>query len=291
MYFFLLASNITDDEFNYIREIFVWLKKKNISLDDARRTFYLIEKGNKNGFIKSSFFEFLSFLEYCELNNVNLEEVVVIKNFDTIVNDKAQLILFTDDGKFNLTKKDYVISLRTYFNNNLYEFFSKFTNIIVPDKESCKWFCKLAVLSSFYNKDLWLVSKIYGSTSVLFLTSMKFAYEIIKYLKWKYNKLVIKLQYSEMWKGVFTFDTTSSNFNIKFLDFLKAHLFKPLIVTPYYTIAKEYRVYYTYVDNVIAIYSVKIKNNKNIDEAFDKGKLELYSFLDVKWEYMDKKDL
>jgi len=291
MYYFIVAENIDWVEYNILQELFEKYKKWNISLDDIKDNYFHVisNHDNKNSINKATFFEFISFLDYCKNKSIDLKEVKVIKHFNLFISDN-KCFLSLKDEVLELTKNDNIISLRQYFRNWLYEIINYFTNLIIPDKNNQFNFDKLSVVNRILlNSDFYTLKNIYGDLSIFFINDRENVKFIVSKLKDKYKKFVIKNIYSEMWKWVYTFDTNNVSFEFKIYKFLENNYRNPLIVTPYFELDTEYRLYYDYFDWKINVYSVKIKENNNIDESFEKWNFHMYKNLDVTRNIYDKK--
>lgn len=289
MYYFLIAENVSLDEYNLLTYLFSKLKKKEITFKEIINKYIpRIDENYREWTVnKASFFEFFSFLNYCSKNNISFEEVIPIKDFNIIVIDWKLKLL--NDYNRALTKKDYVISLRNYFDFQLFETLSLFTNIIIPDRKKKYDFNKLSFISLLLkNYSFKKLKYIFWDISIIFLTNKDYIKYVKNILKDKYGKFVIKSIFSEMWKWVYTFDTKDIDYDKKIEKILGSYLFKPLFIVPFFEIKKEYRIYYTYIDKKMIIYTAKYKNNKNIEEAFKKGTFEMYKNLDVSFTYFDK---
>lgn len=294
MYYFILAENIDKDEYNILIHLYSRLKNKEISLNDIKNNYIprIDEKFRDWTINKATFFEFFIFLEFCETNKIDFSYVEPILDFNVVVSDN-KMILFKNNNKIILTKKDFIVWLRNNFNNQLYEVFSNFTNIIIPDRKKIYRYDKMSVISLILEKTNYSkISCIYWDISILFLTNNDENVNIVNFLIEKYDKFIIKTINSEMGKWVYSFDKNDSQFSYKIINFLKNHSNTklPLYIVPFFDIDTEYRIYYTYINNQIKIYTWKIKNNNNLEDAFKKWKLEMYKELDVSFTYFEVDD-
>ncbi len=289
MYYFLLAENMRLDEYNILTRLFSDLKKNKITLNKIIDVYIprIDEKHIKWTINKATLFEFFSFLDYCLHNNISLEDIKPIKDFNVILTDwKVKLL---NDYNRILTKKDYIIALRNNFNNQLFETFSLFTNIIIPDRKRKYDFNKLSFISLLIKKYSFKKLKyIFWDISIIFLTNPIYIKYVRNILKDRYNKIVLKSSQSEMWKWVFTFNTKDIYYDKKIDKILNSYIYKPIFTVPFFEIKNEYRIYYTYIDKKLTIYTAKLKQNKNMEDAFNKWKLEMYKELDVSFTYFDK---
>ena len=291
MYYFIVAENITWVEYNILQELFEKYKKWIVSLDNIRGTyFHLIDNyDNTNSINKATFFEFISFLEYCNSKSIDVETIKIIKYFNLFISDNKCYLSLRDEV-IELTKNDNIISLRQYFKNWLYEIINYFTNLIIPDRDNQFNFDKLSVLNKILlNSDFNKLKEVYWDLSIFFINDKENIKFIVSKLRDKYKKFVIKNINSEMWKWVHTFDSNNISFDSKIYKFLENNYRNPLIVFPYFNLDTEYRLYYSYFDWNINIYSVKIKENNNIEESFEKWNFEMYKNLDVTRDIYDKK--
>ena len=289
MYYFLIAENVNLDEYNLLTHLFSELKNKKITLEKIIDKYIpRIDENYREWTVnKASFFEFFSFLHYCVKNNINLEDVYPIKDFNLIMID-GKLKLLNDYNKV-LTKKDFIVSLRHNFKYQLFEICSLFTNIIIPDRKKYYELNKLSVVTLLLKKySFKSLKNIYWDISIIFISNKDYIKYIKNILKSKYRKFVIKSISSEMWKWVYTFDVEDKDFDKKIEKILNYYIFYPLIVVPFFNIKKEYRLYYTYIDKKVVIHTAKNKNNKNIKEAFKKWTFELYKNLNSSFSYFDK---
>lgn len=291
MYYFILSEHIDEDEYKKLIHLYSMLKNKQISLNEIKDNYIprIDEKFIDWTINKATFFEFFIFLEFCEKNKIDFLNVEPILDFNVVVNDN-KMILFRNNEKFVLTKKDFVIWLRNNFSNQLYEIFSNFTNIIIPDRKKSYRYDKMSVISLILEKTNYSkISDIYWDISILFLTNNEENINIINFLIKKYDKFIIKTIDSEMGKWVYSFDKNDPIFFNKIINFLNDYSTtrQPLYITPFFDIEIEYRIYYTYIDNKVKIYTWKIKNNNNLEDAFRKWKLEMYKELDVSFNYFE----
>jgi hypothetical protein len=212
----------------------------------------------------------------------------LIRYFNLFI-ENNKCFIYIEDGVKRLTKKDYIISLRNYFYNWLYESLNYFTNLIIPDRENIFKFDKLSVLNKILlNSDYSRLKKIYGDVSIIFVNNKNNIKYIVSKLVLKYDKFVIKDINSEMGEWVYTFDKNSYSFYSKIYNFLERKYLSPLLVFPYFDLGIEYRIYYSYFNDKINIYSTKIKENNNLDEAFEKWSFHMYKNLDVTRDIFDK---
>jgi len=290
MYYFLLANNITQEEYLLIKNIFNQYVEGKITLHSIKKNYIsLITNKNSRGINKASFFEFITFLHYIKTKKISPNNVILVKNFNLIISDNTCSI-YIENKAMKISKSDTFISLRNYLFNWIYELLNYFTNIIIFDRKTCFFFDKLSVINKIlYKGGYHELKKIYGDISILRINSTENLVKIVEFLQDKYYKFVIKTTNSEMGQWVYTFDTENKTlFELKIYNFLQKQIKKPLIIIPFFNIKTEYRVYYTYIKNKIKFYSIKIKANKNLNEAFQKGQLALYKNLDVTrniWEY------
>lgn len=291
MYYFIVAENLNLTEYNILQELFDKYKKWIVSLSNIRDTyFHLIDNhDNSNSINKATFFEFISFLEYCRSKSINSNEIIIIKYFNLFISDNKCFINMKDE-LVELTKEDTLLSLRQYFKNWLYEVVNYFTNLVIPDKDNQFNFDKLSVVNKILlNSDFNSLKEIYWDLSIFFINDKENIRFIVSKLKEKYNKFVIKNIYSEMWKWVYTFDIDNISFEYKIYKYLENNYRNPLLVFPYFNLETEYRLYYDYFDWKINIYSVKLKENNNIEESFEKWNFHMYKNLDVTRDIYDKK--
>jgi len=290
MYYFIVAENINLVKYNILQELFEKYKKWEVSLDNIRDTYFhlITNSNNENSINKATFFEFISFLEYCKSKKIDTDKIRIIKYFNLFISDNKCFLSF-DGNMLKLTKNDILISLRQYFKNWLYEIINYFTNLIIPDKNNQFNFDKLSVVNQILlNSDFDTLKNIYGDLSIFFVNDKENIKFIVSKLIEKYKKIVIKDIYSEMWQWVYTFDIENIDFYSKIYKFLDSNYRKPLLVYPYFNLDTEYRIYYSYFDWNIDIYSVKIKENNNVEEAFEKWNFHMYKNLDVTRDIYDK---
>jgi len=289
MYYFLIAENVSLEEYDLIIELFNKLKDKKITLHEIFDIYIpRIDDNYRNWTInKASFFEFFSFLNYCNTNNINFGKVKPIKDFNIVLVD-WKLILLNDNNKV-LTKKDYIITLRNLFYMQLFETLSLFTNILIPDRKENYEFNKLAfIYLLFKNYNFKKIQYILWDITIIFITNKDYITYVKDILKDKYDKFVLKSITSEMWKWVYTFDINKENYDQQITEILNSYLYMSMFVIPFFDIEKEYRLYYTYINWKIIIYTAKYKHNENIKEAFEKWSFEMYKNLNVSFSYFDK---
>ena len=277
MYYFLLASNVDSKLADFIISSVNDYKNWIISFTELESyVFKIYEQNNTLEIRQATYFELITFIKFLESKKISLSQLQVIKNLSFFIRD-WKCMIYNNNDFVEVSKKDTLISLRNYLARWVYDIVSNFMKIFVPDRNRYydTFFSKIDLpINILKNKNYSELKNIYWNIA-FYISDTKLNYDLSFMLDW-YKKIVIKNINSEMWKWVFTFSSSKEASN-----FLLNHA-GIWIILPYFEKFVEYRIYYLlWKNNKIKIYSVKKKNNKNLNDAFSNWKLELYKYLNV----------